>query len=147
MTAPLTPMRRTIFINSSGCLALYNKKDPNHAVARALWTELRNEPVRFVITDYVLDQVYTVLKVFGSLHAAQAVQQTIRNSQLVRVFMLDAVIFDRAWSVFVDDEQPQWTFTDCVNYSIIRYLGISEVFTFDPSFTHPSLSILPVVSK
>ena len=77
MTAPpIPPARRTIFVNSSGWLALYNKNDPNHAAARALWEQLRHEPVRFIITDYVLDQVYTALKVFGSLHAAQAVQQS-----------------------------------------------------------------------
>ncbi len=143
MTAPLTPARRAIFVNSSGWLALYNRNDPHHPAARALWEQLHGQPVRFVTTDYVLDQVYTVLKVFGSLHSAQAVQAVVKNSQLVRLFMVDAVIFDRAWRVFVEDEQPQWTFTDCVNFSVIQYLGISEVFTFDPSFAHPSLTIIP----
>jgi uncharacterized protein len=143
MTAPLPAPRRTIFVNSSGWLALYNRNDPHHAAARALWDELRDEPVRFVTTDYVLDQVYTVLKVFGSLHAAQAVQAVVKNSQLVRLFMVDAVIFDRAWRVFMEDEQPQWTFTDCVNYSVIRYQGIDEVFTFDPNFAHPGITLIP----
>ena len=143
MTAPLSPVRRAIFINSSGWLALYNRNDPNHSAARALWDHLRTQPVRFVTTDYVLDQVYSALKVFGSLHAAQAVQQVVKGSQLVRLFMVDAVIFDRAWRVFVEDEKPEWTFTDCVNFSVIQYLGLTEVFTFDPSFAHPSLTILP----
>ncbi|MEO8287582.1 MAG: PIN domain-containing protein [Chloroflexota bacterium] len=141
MTTP-TP-RRTIFVNSSGWLALYNTHDPNHAAAVRLWEELRNQPVRFIITDYVLDQVYTVLKVFGSIQAAQAVQQLVKNSQLVRHFMVDTVIFDRAWRVFVEDEQPQWTFTDCVNFAVIQYLGITEVFTFDINVAHPSLTLIP----
>jgi predicted nucleic acid-binding protein len=143
MTAPLTPARRAIFVNSSGWLALYNRNDPNHPAARALWEELRDLPVRFITTDYVLDQVYTVLKVFGSLQAAQAMHQLVSNSQLVRLFMVDAVIFDRAWRVFLEDEQPQWTFTDCINFSVIQYLGISEVVTFDPNFAHPSLTTIP----
>jgi predicted nucleic acid-binding protein len=143
MTSSAPSGRRTIFVNSSGWLALYNNNDPHHAAARALWEELRNQPVRFVSTDYVLDQVYTALKVFGSLHAAQAVQQLVKNSQLVRLFMVDSVIFDRAWRVFVEDEQPQWTNTDCVNFSVIQYLGINEVFTFDVNFAHPSLRVVP----
>jgi predicted nucleic acid-binding protein len=143
MTWASSSSRGTIFVNSRGWLALYNNNDPNHAAARALWEELRNQPVRFISTDYVLDQVYTALKVFGSLHTAQAVQQLVKNSQLVRVFMVDSVIFDRAWRVFVEDEQPQWTFTDCVNFSVIQYLGINEVFTFDASFAHPSMSVVP----
>jgi uncharacterized protein len=149
MTAPLTPApaRRTIFVNSTGWLALYNRNDPNHAAARKLWEELRGMPVRFVTTDYVLDEVYTALKVFGSLQAAQAVHQLVSNSQLVRLFKVDAVIFDRAWRVFLDDEQPQWTFTDCVNFSVIQYLGISEVITFDPDFAHPSLTAIPTSSS
>jgi predicted nucleic acid-binding protein len=136
-------MRRMIFVNSSGWLALYNTKDPNHQAARQLWEHLRNQPVQLVITDYVVDQVYTALKVFGSLQPAQAFQQLLKNSHLVRFFMTDTVIFDRAWRVFVEDDQPQWTFTDCINFAVIQYLGISEVFTFDPNFTHPGLATIP----
>ena len=52
------------------------------------------------------------------------------------------MIFDRAWKVFVDDDQPHWTFTDCINYSVIQYLGLTEVITFDPNFTAPGLTVL-----
>jgi predicted nucleic acid-binding protein len=135
--------RRTIFVNSSGWLALYNSRDPNHEAASQLWAYLRDQPVRFVITDYVIDQIYTALKMFGSLHAAQAFQAVLRNSQLVKFFMTDTVIFDRAWRVFVEDDHPQWTFTDCVNFAVIQYLGISEVFTFDANFSDPGLAIIP----
>ena len=135
--------RRTIFVNSSGWLALYNSRDPNHEAASQLWAYLRDQPVRFVITDYVIDQVYTALKMFGSLHAAQAFQAVLRSSQLVKFFMTDTVIFDRAWRVFVEDDHPQWTFTDCVNFAVIQYLGISEVFTFDTNFSDPGLAIIP----
>lgn len=135
--------KRTIFVNSSGWLALYNSRDPNHEAAKQLWAYLRDQPVRFVITDYVIDQVYTALKMFGSLHAAQAFQDVLRNSQLVKFFMTDTVIFDRAWRVFVEDDHPQWTFTDCVNFAVIQYLGISEVFTFDANFSDPGLAIIP----
>ncbi|HKP54672.1 MAG TPA: PIN domain-containing protein [Chloroflexia bacterium] len=136
-------MRRLIFVNTSGWLALYNADDPNHEAARQLWEDLRHQAVQLITTDYVLDQVYTALKVFGSLHSAQAFHQVVSRSALVRLFMVDSVIFDRAWKVFVDDEQPQWTFTDCVNYSVIQYTGVTEVFTFDPTFTAPGMAIVP----
>lgn len=137
-------MLRSIFVNSSGWLALYNSNDRNHEAARQLWEGLRYQPVRLVTTDYVLDQVYTALKVFGSLQAAHAFHEVVGNSTLVRLFMVDSVIFDRAWETFLEDEQPHWTFTDCINYSVIQYLGVSEVFTFDPSFSAPGLVIVPV---
>ncbi|MFL5732518.1 MAG: type II toxin-antitoxin system VapC family toxin [Chloroflexia bacterium] len=135
-------MTRSIFVNATGWLALYNPKDPNHDPVVQLWEDLRTQPVRFVSTDYVLDEVYTALKFFGSLHSAQAFHQLVANSALIRLFMTDSVIFDRAWEVFVNDEQPNWTFTDCVNYSVIQYLGLTEVITFDPNFTAPGLTIL-----
>lgn len=140
-------MRRQIFVNSSGWLALYNTADANHEAARQLWDDLRSQAVRFITTDYVLDQVYTALKVFGSLHSAQAFQQVISKSALVRLFMVDSVIFDRAWKVFVDDEQTHWTFTDCINYSVIQYAGVTEVFTFDPTFAAPGMVIIPSAGK
>ena len=51
------------------------------------------------------------------------------------------------WKVFVDDEQPQWTFTDCVNYAVIQYLGVTEVITFDPNFSAPGMTVLPGVTR
>ncbi len=136
-------MIRSKFINTSGWLALYNPNDSNHASSKHLWDYLRNQPVRLVTTDYVLDQVFTAFKSFGSIQAAQALHELIVTSEIVRLFMTDSVIFDRAWKVFVEDEQPQWTFTDCINYAVMQYLGVSEVFTFDPSFTAPGLVRIP----
>jgi len=136
-------VERYVFVNTSGWLALYNPNDPNHDAATALWESLRGQPVRFVSTDYVMDQVYTALKVFGSLHTAQAVYTLINDSALMRLFMTDSVIFDRAWKLFVEDEHPDWTFTDCVNYAVIQYLGVSEVFTFDPIFAARDFATLP----
>lgn len=136
-------MLRSIFVNTSGWLALYNPNDPNHAAAKNLWEGLRNQPIRLVTTDYVLDQTFTALKVFGSLHAAQAFNELVKNSMLIRLFMVDSVIFDRAWNVFIGDEQPHWTFTDCINYAVVQYLGVSEVFTFDPGFSAPGMVTIP----
>jgi uncharacterized protein len=140
-------MPRYVFVNTSAWLALYNPNDPNHAAAREFWDDLRSQPVRFVTTDYVMEQVYTALKVFGSLQAAQAFGQMLDQSNLMRPFMVDSVIFDRAWKVFLDDEHPEWTFTDCINYAVIQYLGLTEVFTFDPSFTAPGMMRMPGVEQ
>ncbi len=136
-------MLRSVFVNTSGWLALYNPNDSNHAAAKDLWEDLRERPIRLVTTDYVLDQTFTALKVFGSLHAAQAFNELVKNSMLIRLFMADSVIFDRAWNVFIEDEQPHWTFTDCINYAVVQYLGVSEVFTFDPGFSAPGMVTIP----
>lgn len=138
-------MRRTprlIFVNSTAWLALYNPNDPNHEAARDLWRDLSSEPVRFITTDYVLDQVFTVMKSFGSLEAAEALNTVLMRTALLRLFMTDSVIFERAWKIFREDEHPQFTFTDCVNYAVIQYLGATEVFTFDRNFTAPGLTVL-----
>jgi predicted nucleic acid-binding protein len=136
-------MPRYIFVNTSAWLALYNPNDPNHNAAKEFWSDLREQPVRFVTTDYVMEQVYTALKVFGSLQTAQAFGQLLDSSNLMRPFMVDSVIFDRAWKVFLDDEHPEWTFTDCINFAVVQYLGLSEVFTFDPNFTAPGMQRMP----
>ena len=136
-------MQRSLFVNSSGWLALYNPNDPNHEAAVQLWNDLRSQPVRLVTTDYVLDQVYTAMKFLGSLQSAQAFNELVTRSSVIRLFMTDSVIFDRAWKIFVDDEQPQMTFTDCVNLAVMQYLGVSEVLTFDRNFTAPGLVVVP----
>ncbi len=139
--------QRMIFVNTSGWLALYNPNDSHHAAARDLWEDLRNQAVRLITTDYVLDQVYTTLKVFGSLQAAEALHTVLTSTSLLRMFLVDSVIFERAWKVFIEDDHPQFTFTDCINYAVIQYLAVSEVFTFDRNFTAPGLISLPSVGE
>jgi predicted nucleic acid-binding protein len=137
-------MARLIFVNSSGWLALYNPNDPNHEAAKQLWADLSQQRVRLVTTDYVMDQVFTALKFWGSLHAAVAFNEVVRNSSLIRLFIVDSVVFDRAWRTFKEDDFPSWTFTDCLNYAVIQYLGVTEVVTFDPLFSSPDLTTLPL---
>ena len=55
-------MTRSIFVNTTGWLALYNPNDPNHDAVAQLWGDLRRapgEPARFVCTDLAAYQALT----------------------------------------------------------------------------------------
>ena len=49
-----------IFLDTSFLVAFYNKKDKNHSEARRLISEA-DKHTSFVISDYVFDEILTVL--------------------------------------------------------------------------------------
>ena len=55
-----------IFVDTSFLIAYHNRKDENHEKA-ALWAKnIRKKRISFVISDYIFDEVLTVLLVRGA---------------------------------------------------------------------------------
>lgn len=56
----------TLFANASFFVAYHNSKDVNHEAAQALVREFEGRSVLMVTTDYIFDEVMTVLLVRGN---------------------------------------------------------------------------------
>jgi len=52
---------RDVFMDSAGCLALWDASDEHHQAARRLQEELAGQRRRFVTSDYVVDETITCL--------------------------------------------------------------------------------------
>jgi len=97
---------RQIFVDTSAWDAIADGGDPNHEVALLFRDEIA-EQCRLVVTNYILDELYTLSKEIAT----------------------------EAWIVFEQfNVDKQWSFTDCVSYVVMKQRGITEVFAFDDDF-------------
>ena len=130
-----------IFVDTSAWFAAVVPTDRNHERANAFLT-LNREPL--VTTDYVVDETLTLLRMRGERARALTLGERFFNSDLAEVYYLNAEDAVRAWAVFRDYEDKDWSFTDCTSKIIMEKLGIISAFAFDQHFRQfGTVSVMP----
>jgi len=123
-----------ILLDSSLIVAYSNKADENHARALQIIKSLeRGKYGTPVITDYIFDEVVTVMLVkTRNLERVSELGETLLNSTVL--FRIDEDLFNRAWSIFKEQRKPEFSFTDCATIAVCKANGISNIATFDEDF-------------
>jgi len=128
---------RQILVDTSAWDAIADGGDPNHEVALLFRDEIA-EQCRLVVTNYILDELYTLLLM--NIGYQRAVDFKRNLDVLIQEGILEIVwvskeIATEAWIVFEQfNVDKQWSFTDCVSYVVMKQRGITEVFAFDDDF-------------
>lgn len=138
---------RDIFVDTSAWAAITDSKDRNHAAAVKFMQQLARKS-HLVITDYILDEAYTLLLMNVGYAATVNFKQKLdlmRNQKIVSVYWVTEPMAAQAWSIFEQfNQDKQWSFTDCVSYAVMKELGVTEAFTFDHHFSQMGLRRVPV---
>jgi predicted nucleic acid-binding protein len=123
-----------VFMDSGGLFALWEAGDEHHAAAVRLQSELGRKRRRFVTTDYVVDETVTLLLVRHSHAAAVDFIDTVARSEALHLEWIGPDRFHSAASFFCRHADKEWSFTDCVSFTVMRELNIRESFTTDHHF-------------
>ena len=120
-----------VFVDTGGWFAYFVQRDPDHAAAVAWMKENRQT---LITTDYVLDELMTLLMLRESHRLAAAAGDVLLTRQVARLERISTDDFVRAWEIFRKYDDKKWSFTDCTSKVVIDRLGISEAFAFDRHF-------------
>ncbi len=124
-----------IFVDTSAWYAVEVEDDVNHEAACQVLSSIASGKHGVAVTsDFVLDEMLTLLRSRKSLASASAFIDKIRKSKSVRIFWVDEGLFDRALDTFKKSDDKLWSFTDCTSFALMRELAISKAFTFDKHF-------------
>jgi predicted nucleic acid-binding protein len=119
------------FIDTGGWFARFVPSDPDHAAARD-W--LDRNPGPLVTTDYVVDELLTLLKIRGEYRRALEVGPLLLGGEICTLEWATRADVDEAWRVFSTHQDKGWSFTDCVSLAIISRLRIATALAFDDHF-------------
>jgi predicted nucleic acid-binding protein len=135
-----------IFVDTSAWDAIADSADAYHLAALRCKNEMAGR-YRLVVTDYVLDELYTLLLMNIGYQRAVAFKcqlDALAQEGVLKVVWISEEIAAEAWRVFerfnVDKE---WSFTDCVSYTVMKRLGINEAFAFDHHFVQMGFACRP----
>jgi uncharacterized protein len=119
------------FVDSSAWFTLIVPGTPEHERAKS-WLAEKRRPL--ITTDYVVDEVLTLLRSRREGQAAIALGNEFFDGQLAAVHILTRLQVLRAWNMFRTYRDKDWSFTDCTSFVLIEELGIPEAFAFDQHF-------------
>jgi uncharacterized protein len=126
-----------LFVDTSAWMAIVDARDANHGAATAFQAEI-DENCRLVITNYILDELLTLVLMDLGYRRAVDVKSTLDRlgrDGILDVVWVDAALAESAWSVFERfNRDKQWSFTDCVSFAAMKARAMNEAFAFDHHF-------------
>ncbi|BBO31006.1 type II toxin-antitoxin system VapC family toxin [Lacipirellula parvula] len=132
-----------IFIDTSALLARYVERDQHFAAARECWAELLSSETMLVTSCHVVVETLTLLgRRTDYKFAAERARRLYASTQFTILRATEQSEIDAvAW--FERMAGVKASFTDCISFSLMQRLGISDVFTFDDDFTHAGFRVIP----
>lgn len=126
-------MKHTVFADTAAWLALINKSDTLHAKAGKIRKSLLHDNTRLIVTDYVIVEIANALSRVPFRAVAVRLIDSIKTSRDIEIIDVDKEVYDRAWSLYSQRVDKEWSFTDCTS---------TEAFTSDRHFEQAGFKIL-----
>ena len=141
-------MADAVLIDTWGWLALGHRRDARHQEVKAFYQALRKQGVRLYTTDYVLDEVISLLfrrEAFEeSIRFTEGIFQASHKAQLT----IERVTSERFTSVWAlrkrFQDKPKISFTDLTSMVIMQERSITKILTDDDHFTHVGMGFQKV---
>lgn len=134
---------KSIFLDTSGLVALLSKKDAHHKDALRFWNSLLDEAVALYLTDYVFDETYTMLRHWAGHEAACSFGDLILESETTHLIVIDEGLFDASWEIARTYDDKSYSFTDCASFAAMDHLGLDTAFSFDRHFVQHGFTVKP----
>ena len=123
----------TIFLDSVGLIALWDKRDQWHAAAKVCLAAQGSDTTRYVTSSYIL------------LECANHAARRVYRPEVVRVreeLGMAGDLFEplpeevhAAWDAYARGVAGTASLVDLVSFAVMRRLGITQAFTNDKHFT------------
>lgn len=120
-----------VFVDTGAWFAYFVRRDADHSAA-VQWMKANRLPL--LTTDFVLDELFTLLKLRESHAVAVAAGNALLHQGVTRVEEVDGQDFVRACTLFEQYKDKEWSFTDCTSKVVMERLGITHAFAFDNHF-------------
>lgn len=125
-----------IFIDTSAWLALNDRNDRYHIRAVSKSSEIRENKIDIVTSEYIIDESITLIRFRVSHKAAIVFGESIFRSNIVRIEGIIENTRLQAWEIFKKYRDKNLSFTDCTSFVIMKNLKIKKAFTFDEDFRY-----------
>lgn len=120
-----------IFVDTGAWFAAFVPNDADHAAADA-WLEANTDLL--VTTDYIVDELLTLLKMRREYQRALDIGPRLFQGNIARLEWVQPADIQQAWTIFQQYQDKNWSFTDCVSRVVMERLAIQTAFAFDDHF-------------
>ena len=132
----------TWFIDTGFAIALVSPRDRFHAVAQRLSDQIERNGVRLTTSQAVILEIGAALSKTAFRPAAVRLIDALRSDPSVDVVPLNESRLQRAFEVFRDRADKEWSLADCISFDVMREYQITEALTTDAHFAQAGFTVL-----
>lgn len=96
-----------------------------------------------VTTHDVLSESITLIGARLGADRAVRFARSLLASSVIEIIRPDESVEQAAVAMYEKLSDPDFSFTDCVSFSLMRAIGISKAFTFDEDFQKAGFECIP----
>lgn len=122
----------SVFVDTSGFLAVLDADDAEHAQAKLTWGHLITGGAPLVCSSYVLVETFAVAQRRLGMDAARAFHEDV--CPLLGVRWVDETLHGAGVAAMLEADRRRLSLVDCVSFEVMRQMGIGQVFCFDRHF-------------
>jgi uncharacterized protein len=125
---------RAVFLDTSFVIALENRRDPLHSIAKQLDRGLQEAGAEYLLHRGVVLEVGD-----GDARRARRTKgvdfvRRFHEEDGYRVEPIDDDLWRKAVDLYCSRPDKEWGLTDCVSFALMEREGIREALTTDPHF-------------
>ena len=132
-----------IFIDTGAFLGRYLSQDQFHARATAGWRELAAQGQHCFTSNFVLDELFTLLGRRADYRFAAARARSIYASDALTILRPDLSDELVALDHFEKFADQRVSYTDCVSFRLMARAGLQQAFSFNRHFQYAGYSLWP----
>ena len=125
----------SLLIDTSAIVSARNADDKNHNKALDIMTRaVKGKFGKLYISDYIFDEAVTIAYIrTGNKNFANDIGIFARTKPIIFRF-IEPIDFERAWELYLQFQDKNFSFTDCTNIALMKRHGIDTLFTYDSEF-------------
>ena len=131
----------SIFIDTSGFIAVLDKDDASHTEAVKIWMDILTSEEDLVTTNYVLVETCALVQNQLGLTAIKVFQEDI--VPVLRIEWIDKAVHHAAMGIMLAAVRKKLSLVDCVSFDTLRLLGVTTAFSLDKHFKEQGFMCLP----
>jgi len=135
-----------ILADTSALFAYKYARDANHSAAREFMQSVAEKKVpvtRIYLSDYIFDELMTLLRAVAGVEAATSFGENIMESGGFEIVHIDEDVFEDAWKLFKERKEiARLSFTDCTTVALGKVLGLDTVFAYDAHFEKMGMGVV-----
>jgi len=130
-----------LLADTSALVALVVQTERSHR--EAVEFVKRNPHARFVITELILGELVTRVRVLRGAGKAVEVADDLMGSTRHEMVFVDLELIRGALARMAQFSDKRLSLTDCVSFELMERLGLTSAFTFDRDFLDCGFRMVP----
>jgi len=132
-----------IFVDTSGWVALFNRKDKCYLEAVKLWNALSKEKAYIYTTNYIIDETITLIRRRAGFQISVKTGDSLFESRTIKKITITQAIEKSTWKIYKKFSDKEFSFTDCTSFVVMEENKIDAAFALDKNFVQYGFKVLP----